>query len=150
MSYNSSNYQQQGGDRWVVGGDLDVVSGGEIDIQTGARINIETGGTLEFNGTDKTAALAAATATPVAGVAAGYKLARGEAAVTGSSDIATGLATVVAVTVSLEAVGVGAGDAYLVTAKQHATPGTITVECWEDDGSAAENAGQVHWIAVGT
>ena len=30
MSYQTSNYQQQGGSRWVVGGELNVASGGYI------------------------------------------------------------------------------------------------------------------------
>lgn len=38
MSYNTLNYEQQGGDVWVVGGDLNVVSGGDLDIKTGGKI----------------------------------------------------------------------------------------------------------------
>jgi len=41
--YLSSNYTEQGGERTVIGGSLDVVSGGEIDI--------ESGGAIKFDGT---------------------------------------------------------------------------------------------------
>jgi len=40
---NTSNYDEQGGARRVIGGSLDVASGGEIDI--------ESGGALKLNGT---------------------------------------------------------------------------------------------------
>lgn len=46
MTYNSDNYEQQGGGRWVVGGTLSVASNGALDI--------ESGGTLKFAGTDRT------------------------------------------------------------------------------------------------
>lgn len=38
MSYNTSNYVEQGGDRTVIGGSLDVASGGELDIESGATL----------------------------------------------------------------------------------------------------------------
>jgi hypothetical protein len=37
---NVSNYSEQGGARWVVGGSLDVASGGEIDIESGGAFKI--------------------------------------------------------------------------------------------------------------
>lgn len=40
---NVSNYMEQGGARWVVGGSLDVASGGDLDI--------ESGGSLKLGGT---------------------------------------------------------------------------------------------------
>jgi len=46
----SSNYREQGGVRWVVGGSLDVSSGGEIDV--------ESGGYLKLAGTALTATAA--------------------------------------------------------------------------------------------
>lgn len=48
--YSVSNYREQGGARWVIGGSLDVVSGGDIDI--------ESGGALKIAGSDKTTILA--------------------------------------------------------------------------------------------
>lgn len=38
MSYNTSNYTEQGGDRTVVGGSLDVISGAELDVEYGASL----------------------------------------------------------------------------------------------------------------
>lgn len=69
-------------------------------IRSGGVLNIETGGALKFNSVDQTAALA----TAPAGVAAGYKIARGETALGGSNPtgVATGLTTVVACTVALK------------------------------------------------
>lgn len=40
MSYNTSNYTEQGGARDVIGGSLDVVSGGELDIESGASLKL--------------------------------------------------------------------------------------------------------------
>lgn len=51
MSYEGvSNYTEQGGERDVIGGSLDVVSGGELDI--------ESGGALKIAGTEMTASAA--------------------------------------------------------------------------------------------
>lgn len=38
--YNTSNYREQGGARWVVGGSCDVASGGDLDIESGGAIKI--------------------------------------------------------------------------------------------------------------
>ena len=45
-----SNYREQGGERWVIGGSLDVISGGDLDI--------ESGGALKLDGTAITATAA--------------------------------------------------------------------------------------------
>ncbi len=50
-------------------------------IRSGGVLNVETGGALKFNSVDQTAALA----TAPAGVAAGYKIARGVTALDGSN-----------------------------------------------------------------
>lgn len=82
-------YIEQGARRLV------IASGGEIDVLAG--------GALKFAGVDQSAAAALA----VAGVAAGYKVARSAAAgvtpASASHTVATGLATVVAVIVSFRA-----------------------------------------------
>jgi hypothetical protein len=88
MTANTANYTEQGGARTVIGGELDVVSGGALKVA----------------GTDITATLA--------GVAAGYKIARGETALDGSNPtpITTGLTTIVAAVVALKGIaapGVG-------------------------------------------
>ena len=82
---NQLNYREQGGNRDVVGGEVDVVSAGHIDVESGGYIAIATGGdqtipvtaastassitnfghtTVASTGTRKTFTLAA----PVAGV----------------------------------------------------------------------------------
>lgn len=38
--YSTLNYSEQGGEREVIGGSLDVVSGGEIDIESGGELKI--------------------------------------------------------------------------------------------------------------
>lgn len=40
IAQNVSNYMEQGGARWVVGGSLDVASGGDLDIESGGAIKI--------------------------------------------------------------------------------------------------------------
>ena len=47
MTYNTSNYTEQGGARTVIGGSLDVISGGDLDV--------ESGGTFKIAGTAVTA-----------------------------------------------------------------------------------------------
>lgn len=144
--YNTKIYVEQGGDR------LGVKSGGEIDI--------ESGGALKFNGVDAAAVLAAA----VAGVAAGYKVARGQHVQVAASDtVVTGLATVVAVVASFDTgptvkqlhVAAGIGD-------QAGTPaaGSILLKTFKPTSSvndATPTAAtdftdnlKINWIAVGT
>ncbi len=80
------------------------------------------------------------------------RVAGGTATVTGATlDIVTGLATVLAVTVSLgEDPGAGAGDVFTASVVKHATAGTITVSIWQDDATAATEDTDVFWIALGT
>lgn len=49
IGQNVSNYMEQGGERWVIGGTLDIASGGELDIESGGTL--EVNGTLELDGT---------------------------------------------------------------------------------------------------
>jgi hypothetical protein len=86
-------------------------------------------------------------------VAAGYKVARGVAAITGSGAVVTGLATIVAVVdgVALAAVSATIGD-------QAGSPaaGSITLKAWKVTATgdatliAATAAASINWIAVGT
>jgi hypothetical protein len=82
--YAGNNYLEQGTQRLVIGGVLDIVSAG----------------TIKFAGTDRTAQLNAA----VAGVAAGIKIAGGETAMGGSNPtgVATGLASITRCVVALK------------------------------------------------
>ena len=96
----------------------------------------------------------------ISGVAAGYKVARGVAAVTGTATVVTGLATVVAVTATaqddldgdtLAGVSASIGD-------QAGAPaaGSVYLKAWKNnaDGDAtmvaANAAKNVNWIAIGT
>lgn len=152
---NTLVYTKQGGAEEV------IASGGLISVQSGGAINVETGGLLKFNGTDKAAALAAAVATPLAGVAAGYKIARGVTTITAASqDVVTGLATVVAACVAMQ------GDPTLThlsstvtIGDQAGTPaaGSITIKSWKPTASgnvtpiaATTPWVPVNWIAIGT
>jgi len=78
MTYNTSNYTEQGGSRTVVGGSLDVASGGDLDI--------ESGGALKLAGTQVTATAAELNATD--GATAGTVVASKAVVVDSSLDIA--------------------------------------------------------------
>lgn len=133
---------------------------GTTAIPSDGSLDIESGGALKLAGTDKTAALAAAVAAPVAGVAAGYKVARGVAAITGSGTVVTGLTTVVAVvaTAQDDLDGDALAGVSATIGDQAGTPaaGSVILKCWKNnaDGDAtmvaASAAKNVNWIAIGT
>src|SRR5882724_7715321 len=87
------------------------LGGDKIAVGSGGVLDIETGGALKIAGVDKTAALAAVPPEGLLGVAAGYKLARGEVTLDGSNPtpVTTGLATVVAAVASFKT-AVALGD----------------------------------------
>lgn len=140
--YSASNYMEPGGASWKVGGVLDIV----------------TGGALKVAGVDKTAAVAASVATPVSGVAAGYKIARGETALDGSNPTpaATGLTAVIACSSSIKATTApGAGDGTRVIT--YDTSGaTLNLYAWAPisgtDPTLVASTGTetVGWVCVGT
>jgi hypothetical protein len=96
----------------------------------------------------------------VEGVAAGYKMARGVATITGSGTVVTGLATAVAVVAMMQA------DASLTNGisvtgtigDQAGAPaaGSVILKVWKPTGSgdvtpiASAAAVAVNWIAIGT
>ena len=100
------------------------------------------------------AKLATALQALVLGAASGYKLARGEAAVTGTADVDTGLATVVAVVASLKSDP--SVDALWASAASSSTAGHIDLKVWKPTASdnctpiAATAEKSVEWIAIGT
>ncbi len=55
---NTSNYNERGGDRTVIGGALDVASGGALDVKSGGEIDVESGASLKIAGTAITASAA--------------------------------------------------------------------------------------------
>lgn len=136
-------------------------NGDLLAVASGGAIDIESGGALKIAGTDKTAAVAAAVATPLAGVAAGYKVARGQhTTITASDTVVTGLATVVAVIVTLESDPVD--DPFMVTAQigdQDGAPaaGSVLIKTWKNTGgtdptpaAATTFSKKVNWLAIGT
>ncbi len=133
-------------------------------LEVGALAAHVDGTTVEFAGDPaavrlkdggvSSAKLAAALQALVLGAAAGYKLARGEAAVTGTADVNTGLATVVAAVACLKADP--SLEALWVSAAPGATAGHLDLKVWKptaaDDctplAATAEKA--VEWLAIGT
>ena len=99
----------------------------------------------------------------VAGVAAGYKVARGVASITGSGTVVTGLTTVVAVdaTASSDLDGDALAGVSATIGDQAGTPaaGSVILKAWKvTTGGAAGNptliaasaAKSINWIAIGT
>ncbi len=102
---------------------------------------------------------AGASANAVVGVAAGYKVARGEAALDGSNPtpVATGLATVVAFTATLKGTAAPGDSTSVLTAD--ISGATVNVYAWKHTtGGAAGNPTLVastgtesfYWVAIGT
>ncbi len=132
-------------------------NGDKLSVGSGGILNIEAGGELQFAGVNQAAGLGAV----VAGLAAGYKVARGVAAVTNAASgvvtVVTGLATVVAAVVSLaddptttcEMVTGTVGD-------QAGTPaaGSIIIKGWKTLGGTpvamTTTTVNANWIAIGT
>lgn len=96
----------------------------------------------------------------VQGVAAGYKVARGVEAVTGTATVVTGLTTVVAViaTAQSDMDGVALAAVSATIGNQAGAPaaGSVILKAWKvtavDDATliAASAAQNINWIAVGT
>lgn len=140
---------------------LQLRQDGNAAVSTGKSLDIESGAALKVAGTDITAALAAAVTTPVAGVAAGYKVARGQATTASASDtVVTGLASVVAAVANLEdAPVIGCDRAQAVIGDQAGTPaaGSILIKTFKPTATndatpvtATTTGKKVNWIAVGT
>lgn len=130
--------------------------GDKLIVESGGEIDVKSGGALKVAGSDKTATLNLA----IAGVAAGYKLARGVAAdVTGTAEITSGLATVVAAIACL-AGDPNVGEAMWVTVsiptQTGGDAGKFTVKTWKptatDNATPTAGTGDhdVAWIAIGT
>lgn len=124
-----------------------------------------TSGKLEFaKKSDGTALLTIDPAKPLdamlQGAAAGYKVARGIAAVTGTATVATGLAAVVAVIATaqddLDGTSLGAVSATIGDQNGAPAAGSVILKCWKATSSsvttliAATVAKNVNWIAIGT
>lgn len=151
-TYQPKVYRKQGGDTQV------VASGGDIAVESGGIVDIQTGGALKFNAVDKTAALAAAVATPVAGVVAGYKVARSAAPVAldggNPTSVAHGLTTCVAAFVQLVGSAAPALSTSVLTAVINGA--NIDVYAWKPTGAgdttltASTGTETFNWVAIGT
>jgi hypothetical protein len=105
-----------------------------------------------------TPAGAAAGGSGAAGVAAGYKIARGSAALDGSNPttVVTGLATIVAAVVSLDGTAAPGDSTSVLTSHNNATPGSLDVYGWKNTGGtdptlvASTGTETFNWIAIGT
>lgn len=125
--------------------------GAKITMKSGSEVDFESGSAIKIAGTDKTSALAAV----VAGLAAGYKLARGSVAATASAVVATGLTTITGFAVTpLADTATKANTCALATGS--ASGGNLTLKRWKATNAstttliAATTAGTLSWIAVGT
>lgn len=132
---------------------------GNAAVPTGKSLDIESGGALKIAGTDKTAALAATVAAPVAGVAAGYKVARGEGTLDGSNptSVAHGLTTCIAFVAMLKGTSAPGDGTTVLTSNINGA--NVDVYAWtHTTGGAAGNptlaastgTEAFYWIAVGT
>jgi len=107
-----------------------------------------------------TADAGANVANSIGGVAAGYKIARGVAAVTGTATVVTGLATVVAViaTPQSDPDGTALAAVSATIGNQSGAPaaGSVILKAWKitaaDNGAliAASAPQNLNWVAVGT
>ena len=102
--------------------------------------------------TTTAAKLNACVTAPVAGVATGYKIAYGyQASIDGSLEIATGLATVSTVLVTLcDEANVGSSSGYFAVAYKKGVLGSIEIAILIEGGTAYDASVEVNWIAIGT
>lgn len=129
--------------------------GGIWAIGSGGVINIESGGQLQVGGTDKTSALSAAVTAPVNGIAAGYKIARGETALGGTNptNITTGLTTIIACTATVKKTTAPTSEE---TITYTTSSGTLSLYVWQPTSTAvttlvaSPSTATVGWICIGT
>lgn len=116
-------------------------------------LNIKSPGQLQRNGVDVSDSVAAGS---VAGVASGYKLARGEAAFDGSNPttVASGLGTIIAVVATLKGTSAPGDNTSVITANINST--NIDFYAWKNTGGtdptlvASTGTESFYWIAIGT
>lgn len=125
-----------------------------------SRAYFDQSGNLHLNGAslfdanevDQAAAIAGA----VAGVAAGYKVARGETALDGSNPtpVATGLTTVVAFVATMKGTAAPGVGTSILTA--NISGATVNVYAWKVTGAgdttliASTGTESFYWVAIGT
>jgi hypothetical protein len=127
-------------------------NGDLLAVASGGTLEIESGGIVSMNGVDRTAALS----TAPAAVAAGYKIARGEAVLDGSNPtpITTGLTTCIAAIACLKG-SAAPGDNTSVLTTVIGTA-DFDVYAWKNTGGtdptlvASTGTEGFYWIAIGT
>lgn len=103
-------------------------------------------------------AAAGALSAPIAGVAGGYKLARGETALDGSNPttVITGLATVVSFVAMLKSTATPGDSTSVLTWNPNGTAGSADVYAWKNTSGtdptlvASTGTETFDWIAIGT
>ena len=135
----------------------ELANGDALVVKSGGQITLETGAKLNIGGVDLTNT-AGGVANAAAGVAAGYKIARGQATTATASDtVVTGLTTVVAVIANLD--DAPSTDPEVATASigdQAGSPaaGSILIKTWKTLGgtpvAATTFSKKVNWLAIGT
>lgn len=152
-----------GGERIRVkdGGEIVIENGGKIVIEDGGTVSFEAGSVVEMDGVDLTDALADAVENPIAGLAAGLKIAAGQhETVAASDEVDTGLAEVHAVVACFD--DDPTADPVFVSASigdQAGSPdaGKVYIKTWKPTNAdtditpiAATTFGKkVNWIALG-
>jgi len=129
-------------------------NGDVIEIASGGYINVLSGGAIKLAGTS-----ISLVAAPVAGIAAGYKVARGTATLDGSNPtpVATGLTTIVAAVVTQKSAVTPGDDPSAFTVDYTGSDGTLNIYAWKNTGgtdptlvASTNNAATVDWVAIGT
>lgn len=136
---------------------FDDVSGQNVAVLDGPNgvLNIPSGAKLEIGGVDVTSGAGGGN---VAGVASGYKVARGEGTLDGSNPttIVTGLATVVSFVATLKGTSAPGVGTSVLTANPNASAGSFDVYAWKPTSNAdptlVASTGTEHfyWVAIGT
>jgi hypothetical protein len=127
--------------------------GDDLVVKSGGTVVLETGAKLYVGGSDVTSAVATG---GVAGVAAGYKLARGETVLGGTNPtaVATGLATVVSFTATLKGTAAPGVGTSILTA--NISGATVNVYAWKVTSNsdptliASTGTESFYWTAIGT
>jgi hypothetical protein len=135
--------------------------GNKLVVKTNAVLDVESGGALKIAGTDKTSALAATVASPLAGTSSAKKFVAAQISTASAADtVVTGLTTVIACGATLD--DSPGDDPMLVSATigdQAGTPaaGSIIVKTWKNTGgtdptpqAASTFTKKVNWWAYGT
>jgi hypothetical protein len=127
-------------------------NGDKLTVESGGQLEVKAGGVLTIGGVDQAAALA----TSVAGVAAGYKVARGETALDGGNPtpVAHGLTTCIAFVATLKGTSAPGVGTSVLTANINGA--AVDVYAWKPTSNsdptliASTGTESFYWVAIGT